>query len=326
MGKPIHGSKLVRIDHKQLVRRVPLTDCIAQDYGKGLALFASVNLYPPVDKLLKYIIPKRILQRTQDHRAISSAKARKRLALDTDRPDFVTPTKKYNDQKNKLTDPEWDINMLVIAFAASETVASALTAIVRELVQNENVLHRLIKELRDTYAREKDITITSTTNLTYLNAVINEGLRLNPPVVIGTPRISPPGGATVCGRFVPANTYVAYNQFAANRQSYNFQDANSFNPERFINPDPKVDDMAGFQPFGIGRHSCIGMKLAYAEMRVTLARLVWGFDLKLEDEEDMWDWGVQKTYILWVSEIFRVVCDERCVDDVDRIKSHLMWF
>lgn len=59
--------------------------------------------------------------------------------------------------------------------------------------------------------------------------------------------------------------------------------------------------MSTFLPFGTGRHSCIGMKLAYAEMRVTLARLLFNFDISLANQSDRWDWGDQKTYILWVS-------------------------
>lgn len=43
------------------------------------------------------------------------------------------------------------------------------------------------------------------------------------------------------------------------------------------------------------------MKLAYAEMRVTLARLLFAFDISLASEKDRWDWGEQKTYIFWVS-------------------------
>lgn len=185
---------------------------ITQDFGKGLALIASVNQYYPLDKLLRYIIPKHILQRSKDHRAMSSEKAQKRVALDTDRPDWVTPTKKYNAQKGKFTDSEWGINLLVIAFAASETTASALTAIIRELVQNTGGLRRLTQEIRGAFEHESDIAIASTGNLTYLNAVINEGLRLCPPAVIGIPRIVPAGGDTVCGKWLPEGARLHYHQ------------------------------------------------------------------------------------------------------------------
>ncbi|KAH8712078.1 benzoate 4-monooxygenase cytochrome P450 [Phaeosphaeriaceae sp. PMI808] len=277
------------------------------DFGKALTLIASINQYPPAEKLLRFVIPKKIMQKSKDHRDMSNAKARKRLALDTDRPDFVTPTKKYADEKSAMTDREWEINMLIIAFASSETVVSSMTAIVRELVQHRGVLHRLAQEIRETFEHEKDIKIATTGDIPYLNAVIDEGLRLDSPVVIGVPRVCPQGGSMVCDRWVPGGTYVAFNQYAANRQAYNFHNPNSFIPERFLNPDPKRDNMACFQPFQVGRNNCVGMKLAYAEMRVILARLLWKFDIRLENEADRWDWGVQKTYILWEKKPLKVV-------------------
>ena len=166
---------------------------IAQDFGKGLALIASINQYPPIDKLLRSIIPRKIMQRQLDHRAMSAAKTKKRLALDTDRPDFVTPAKKHSDQKSSVLHEEWAINMTILVFAGSETTASALSGIVRQLVQSRGVLHRLSSEIREAFDHETQITISSTGNLKYLNAVINEGIRLCPPVVIGVPRVVPKG-------------------------------------------------------------------------------------------------------------------------------------
>jgi cytochrome P450 len=176
---------------------------VAHGFGKGLALVSSINQYPPIDKLLRYIIPKKVIQRMKSHAEMSQAKARKRLALDTNRPDFVTPAKRYADQKNSMSDAEWDINLMIIIFAASETLSSALTATVRELVQHPGALYRAAQEIRSAFAAESDITIATTGNLPYLNAVINESFRLAPPSGIGTPRVVPTGGATVCGSYVP---------------------------------------------------------------------------------------------------------------------------
>jgi cytochrome P450 len=176
---------------------------IAGDFGKGLAVIATVNLYPPLNKALRYILPQKLIQRQMDHRAMSAAKAQKRLAMATDRPDFVTPVKKYSDKKASIHPDEWDINMMILIFAGSETTGTSLAAILRELLQNRGVLARLTSEVRDSFNTEKQILIQTTGNLPYLNAVINEGLRIDPPVVIGVPRVAPPGGATVCGRYVP---------------------------------------------------------------------------------------------------------------------------
>lgn len=41
------------------------------------------------------------------------------------------------------------------------------------------------------------------------------------------------------------------------------------------------------------------MKLAYAEMRIIIARVLWSFDIQLADPEDRFEWGEQATYIFW---------------------------
>ncbi|KAF3041317.1 hypothetical protein E8E12_005609 [Didymella heteroderae] len=282
---------------------------VAKDFGKGLALIASINQYPPMDQLLRFIIPEKVLAKMKDHAMMSNAMAQKRLAMNTDRPDFVTPTKKYVDAKGGIEPKEWDINLMIFVFASSETIATALTSVFRELVQHPGCLQRLTTELRSTFHSEDEINVASTTHLPYLNAVINEGLRLDPPVAIGAPpRVVPKGGDTVCGRYVPADTYVAYNQFASNRQTYNFHLPNTFLPERFlVSHKHSQDDMASFNPFSVGRHQCIGMKLAYAEMRIIVARLVFAFDLKLANKHDSFDWGEQESYILWEKRPLNVV-------------------
>lgn len=179
---------------------------VAKTFGKGLALIASINQYPPIDQLLRFVIPKQVLVKMKDHAMLSSAMSQKRLATETERPDFVTPTKKYVDAKGGIEAKEWDINLMILVFASSETIASALTGIFRELVQHPGVLQRLTAEVRSSFSVEGEISIASTTHLPYLNAVINEGLRLNPPVAIGAPpRVVPEGGDTICDRFVPAN-------------------------------------------------------------------------------------------------------------------------
>lgn len=67
-------------------------------------------------------------------------------------------------------------------------------------------------------------------------------------------------------------------------------------------------ESAAFYPFLIGRHSCLGEKFAWAEMRVLLARLSFSFDLSLADPGHliMRDWGEQKTFVFWQKERLEV--------------------
>ena len=62
-------------------------------------------------------------------------------------------------------------------------------------------MQALQKEVRDRFSRHEDITSMTTSQLPYLQAVINEGLRIYPPSPQGLPRTSP--GAFVDDIWIP---------------------------------------------------------------------------------------------------------------------------
>jgi cytochrome P450 len=80
----------------------------------------------------------------------------------------------------------------------------------------------------------------------------------------------------------------------------NFTSPNSYLPERWLHPTPSrfIDDnRAVLQPFSVGPRNCIGRNLAYNEMRLILARVLWNFDLELCPESE--NWTEQKIFFLW---------------------------
>ena len=95
-------------------------------------------------------------------------------------------------------------------------------------------------------------------------------------------------------------TLVAVNQYPAFRSSSNFDSPDTFRPERFLTGNAmKGDNLSIFQPFGMGRQQCIGFRLAWALMRLTLASLLFSFDVELVDDTKGGNWGEQKTFIFW---------------------------
>jgi averantin hydroxylase len=99
-------------------------------------------------------------------------------------------------------------------------------------------------------------------------------------------------------------TSVALQLYAACRSSSNFHRADEFLPERWLagaNPAFAADRREASQPFSIGPRNCIGRQLAYAEMRLILAKILWHFDLELDDAKMQGrDWlGEQGVWILW---------------------------
>lgn len=76
----------------------------------------------------------------------------------------------------------------------------------------------------------------------------------------------------------------------------NFYDPAKFHPERWLSEstdDPSSpfynDNRAVFQPFGTGPRGCIGRNLAYKEMWLILARVLWNFDIELCEESGHWN-------------------------------------
>jgi cytochrome P450 len=97
------------------------------------------------------------------------------------------------------------------------------------------------------------------------------------------------------------------------RSSSKFYRANEFLPERWLaeaRVDPTSpfyhDDLAAVQAFSIGTWSCIGKQLAYAELRVILAKLVWNFDMSSPVNGRDVDWGRQKAWVLIEKQPFDV--------------------
>lgn len=77
-----------------------------------------------------------------------------------------------------------------------------------ELSQNPKALQALQKEVDDLYATTENIDAITLSKLRYMDAVINETLRLHPPVPSGLQRMTPPEGLQIDQTFIPGNTIL----------------------------------------------------------------------------------------------------------------------
>ena len=123
--------------------------------------------------------------------------------LNTDRPDFMTPFMKKNSHFENVSTDEILSTFNFVIIAESETTATMLTVIFNLLSRSERILQRLCTEIRTKFKRETDITIDNIHDLPYLEAVLNEGLRMCNPIPGGLPRVVPEGGDTYAGVYLP---------------------------------------------------------------------------------------------------------------------------
>lgn len=109
-------------------------------------------------------------------------------------------------------------------------------------------------------------------------------------------------------------TSVGVHQYSSSTYAAYFHLPTSFVPARWLpTPPPEFanDILDSNQPFSTGPRNCLGKNLAYGEMRCILARMVWHFDMCLDEASEGWD--RQKSFVLWEKGSLRVRLENRVV-------------
>ncbi|KAI9029444.1 cytochrome P450 [Hyaloraphidium curvatum] len=193
---------------------------------------------------------------------------------------------------DKLTDDEVAVNCTMLIVAGDETTAHQLSFATYQLLLNPEKLSALRAEV-DAAAKQHYITRSDLlTNemlkdLPYINAVINESLRLLPTTFYITRRIVPEPGfrhPTDPRIFIPPGVSCTFaNGLMARDKAVFGPDADHFVPERWIGEKgiKEADVKFSWLPFSRGSRNCIGSGLALIELRVLLANVVRAFDLAL---------------------------------------------
>ncbi|GAB1521179.1 hypothetical protein RhiTH_004270 [Rhizoctonia solani] len=186
----------------------------------------------------------------------------------------------------KLTDDEKLIKdeLFNIMVAGRDTTASTLTFACYMLAANPHILSKLRAEILDCVGTSSCPTFDNFRNMKYLRAVINEVLRLYPPVPLNqrecvSPTVFKSGGKHY---FIPAGAAVIYSVlFMHTRKDLWGDDAEMFDPERWLDdrykkyvlPNPFI-----FLPFNAGPRICLGQQFAYNEISFFLTRLLQSVD------------------------------------------------
>ncbi|KAK7416664.1 hypothetical protein QQZ08_011930 [Neonectria magnoliae] len=233
---------------------------------KNLVFSTQLQAYPLIAPLLRrFIIPKTLATKLAEHTQMSTAKVSKRLARETDRPDFITAmtTKRGSSKGDELTFDELASHSSLLITAGSETTATALSAAAYYLAANPRTLSILTEEVRTTFASEEEIDLLSVQKLTYMLAVLDEAMRMYSPAPGAQPRIICEGGDEIMGVYLPGGTKVEVWQWASYHNPANFIRPDEFIPERWLG-DPLFanDRKEAFQPFSVGPRNCIGKKYA----------------------------------------------------------------
>lgn len=251
---------------------------------------------------VKWFIPADLVKKRKEHLRLSREKLSARLQRESKQYDFFSNFLSSN--KSSYSKEGFllaQANVLIIA--GSETTATTLAAIAYYLTTDHVKLQRLQDEVRSAFDDPKKINGDSASRLPYLHSVIEESLRLFPPVPFGPPRVST--GVTIDGHYVPSSTVVSTLPYATTRSPRYWEAPLEFEPERWLPADHPFhearfdnDNKNASKPFMLGPRACLGINLAYVELRIMLARLVWQFDWHQVEQDVNWDRDT-KLLVLW---------------------------
>lgn len=190
-----------------------------------------------------------------------------------------------------FTDEDLVNQLMTFLAAGHETTASALTWAIYCLCRHPDVQSKLRDELRTQLPalRERNTQISSTEidRLPYLNAVLQETLRIFPPVPLTLRETAL--DTTIQSHFIPAGTTIVICPWAINTSTHLWgPDARSFNPERWLGPGKAntggAESNYAVTTFLHGPRSCIGKEFAKAEYACLVASLVGRCELEFENE------------------------------------------
>lgn len=189
--------------------------------------------------------------------------------------------------------------------AGSDTTAIALRQIVYSMLTHPKVYSRFMEELKGVLlARENKpdvngpITWQEGKSMKYLHAIIKECLRCHPALGEILPRVVPPGGVHLCGKFIPEGTVIGCNAWTIHQDREVFgEDADRFRPERWIdNTEEHIYRMEALSfHFGAGNRVCIGRHIALMEVSKFIPELFRNFEIDLIDVSK---WSVKPGWIV----------------------------
>jgi len=171
--------------------------------------------------------------------------------------------------------------MMTMLLAGHDTTALTLTYTLFLLSEHTEVRERVEREV-DEQLDGSEPTAADVREFEYLEWVINEAMRLYPPVfaLFRTPEEP----VELCGYTVPEDGSVMLPQWGVHRSARYWDDPEAFDPERF-SPDRQEDrPRFAFFPFGGGPRHCIGKHLAMLEAQLILATMISEYRLEFEGE------------------------------------------
>ncbi|KAI9151287.1 Cytochrome P469 monooxygenase [Paramyrothecium foliicola] len=176
----------------------------------------------------------------------------------------------------------------------SDTSAPSLMTLLYFLARNPKDAAKIQAEIEGVDCTD----VQALGKLPHLSGTINETLRLLPAILSFSERLTAPEGLKIDDVFIPGGVKICAPRYSLGRCEHllsscgiewranqcvvesAYEKPDSFVPERWYSKPEMVKDKRAFAPFGVGRTSCAGKRLAMGQMRLVAAAILSRYHIK----------------------------------------------
>jgi cytochrome P450 len=205
---------------------------------------------------------------------------RHRRADTADTGDLLSMLLQVRDEETGegMSDHQVRDEVMTLLLAGHETTANALTWTWYLLSQHPDVESRLHAELATALGGAVP-TVERLPHLTYIAMVLQESLRLYPPIWVLSRKAL--ADDELGGYRIPQGSMVILSPYATHRHPAFWEQPEVFDPERFTPERVEARPHFAHFPFGGGPRQCIGSSFALMEAQAVLATVAQQYRLRL---------------------------------------------
>ena len=257
-------------------------------YGREFSTFGQATLLkfflqqhaPRLARMLGVKIFNPEIERFYMEVVADTMKARKEKGIH--RPDLIQILMEASDKLGpgkELSPDDMAANASIFLVAGLENIANLISFAAHEVAVNKGMQERLQNEIDGVLEQcNGEVTYEAINEMNFLNAVLHETMRMY-PIAIQTDRVctkrfelppSLPGAKPVV---VEEGTCIQIPIYAIQHDPQNFDDPNTFNPDRYDGDFRRVQNASTFLTFGQGPRVCIANRFVMLETKVLLFHL-----------------------------------------------------
>jgi len=246
-----------------------LVSTLMDEFNRRIAMPVRSRFPLPTLRTLRLLRAVRAL----DSIAYSAIRAR-RASPDGDLLSMLVTA--HDEDGKPMSDREVRNAAVAVFFAGHETTACLLSWTLYALAGRPDIEAEVLAELAREDAPHGDPS-TFVERLPYLQAVLNEVLRLYPPAyAFGRRAVR---DTRVGQHRVPAGTTVLMSPWAMHRDPRHFENPDEFDPSRWRNGLASKLPRFAYFPFSSGPRRCVGSSYAMMEATIALATILPRFRL-----------------------------------------------